>query len=67
LVLSRVMSEDLLTAADAEDLRIRAEIARTTLVNNGESAVVDAYDMDGNLQQADESRLYDALVPIFFR
>jgi hypothetical protein len=61
------MSEDLLTAADAEDLRIRAEIARTTLVNNGESAVVDAYDMDGNLQQADESRLYDALVPIFFR
>lgn len=61
------MSEDLLTAADAEDLRVRAEIARTTLVNNGESAVVDAYDMDGNLQQADESRLYDALVPIFFR
>lgn len=61
------MNEDLLTAAEAEDLRVRAEIARTTLVNAGESAVVDAYDMDGNLQAADEALLYDALVPIFFR
>jgi hypothetical protein len=61
------MSEDLLMAAEAEDLRVRAEIARTTLVSTGESAMVDAYDMDGNLQLADEALLYDALVPIFFR
>jgi hypothetical protein len=66
-VLHRVMSEDLLMAAEAEDLRVRAEIARTILVNAGESALVDAYDMDGNLQPADEARLYDALIPIFFR
>jgi hypothetical protein len=66
-VLHRVMSEDLLMAAEAEDLRVRAEIARTTLVSTGESAMVDAYDMDGNLQLADEALLYDALVPIFFR
>jgi hypothetical protein len=49
------MSEDLLTAGKAEELRVRAEIARTTLVNAGESAMVDAYDMDGNLQPADEA------------
>jgi hypothetical protein len=61
------MNEDFLTAAAAEDLRVRAEIARTALANAGESALVDAYDMDGNLQPADEARLYDALVPIFFR
>jgi len=66
-VLHRVMGEDLLMAAEAEELRVRAEIARTTLVSTGESAMVDAYDMDGNLQLADEALLYDALVPIFFR
>ena len=61
------MSEDLLMASEAEDLGLRAEIARTTLVNAGKSAVVDAYDMDGNLQPADEAKLFDALVPIFYR
>jgi hypothetical protein len=66
-VLSQVMSEDPLAAAEAEDLRVRAEIARTTLVSTGESAIVDAYDIDGNLQPAEEAKLYDALVPIFFR
>ena len=66
-MLHRVMGEDLLMAAEAEELRVRAEIARTTLVSTGESAMVDAYDMDGNLQLADEALLYDALVPIFFR
>jgi hypothetical protein len=66
-VLYCVMKEDLLTVADAEEIRVRAEIARTTLVSQGESAIVDAYDPDGNLQPADEAKLYDALVPIFFR
>ena len=61
------MSEDPLTASEAEDLRVRAETARITLFSAGESALVDAYDQDGNLQPADEAKLYDALVPIFFR
>jgi hypothetical protein len=62
-----VFNEDLLLASEAEELRLRAEIARTSLVSAGESALVDAYDMDGNLQPADEARLFDALVPIFYR
>jgi hypothetical protein len=66
-VLYRVMSKDPLTASEAEDFRVRAEVARTKLFEAGESALVDAYDQDGNLQLADEAKLYDALVPIFFR
>jgi hypothetical protein len=66
-MLYRVMSEDLLLAGEAEEFRRRAEIARTALVSTGESAVVDMYDIDGNLHPGDEARSYDALVPIFFR
>jgi hypothetical protein len=61
------MNEDLLTAVEAGELRVRAEIACTTLVSAGKSAFVDNYDMDENLQPADEARLFDALVPIFYR
>jgi hypothetical protein len=61
------MSENPLTAREAEDLRVRAEIARTILLKSGESALVDAYERDGDLQPAEEAYLYDALVPIFFR
>jgi hypothetical protein len=61
------MKEDLLLAAEAEEIRTRAEIARAELVSQGESAMEDAYYLDGNLQPADEAKSYDALVPIFFR
>lgn len=66
-MLSRVMAENYLTAATAEELRVQAEIARTTLATSGESAMLDVYDEDGNLDTEEEMRLYDALVPIFFR
>jgi hypothetical protein len=61
------MSENPLTAGEAEDLRVRAENARNILLQAGESALVDAYEQDGELDFAQESYLYDALVPIFFR
>jgi hypothetical protein len=61
------MSEDIFTAATAEELRVRADVARATLLKAGESALVDTYDEDGGLDFAREVYLYDALVPIFFR
>ena len=64
---SRVLANDVLTAAQSEQLRIRAEIARNTLMGQGESALLDMYDVDGNQELEDESAYYDALVPIFFR
>lgn len=67
-MLSRVMAENVMTAAAAEELRVQAEIARTNLIASGESAMLDdKYDDDGNLYTEDEPGLYDALVPIFFR
>jgi hypothetical protein len=62
------MAENVMTAGAAEELRVQAEIARTSLVTSGESALLDdVYDEDGNLDTEDEILLYDALVPIFFR
>jgi hypothetical protein len=66
-MLSRVMANNVLTANAAEELRLRAEIARTSLVASGESSPVDMYDADGHVEVEDELVLYDALVPIFFR
>jgi hypothetical protein len=64
---SRVLANDVLTAAQSEQLRIRAEIARNTLMVQGESALLDMYEADGNQDIEDESLYYNALVPIFFR
>lgn len=69
-MLSRVMANNILTSAAAEEYRIRASNARIELVAGGESAMVDGYsedDLDGNLGFDDEARLYNALVPVFFR
>lgn len=61
-MLARVLATDESTAVAAEELRVRAEVARRTLVAAGESAVV-----GGELEGDDVGLLYDALVPIFFR
>ena len=52
---------------EADEKRIRAEVARTLLNNNGEGAPVIAIDDDGNADVAEEEDTYDALVPGYFR
>lgn len=64
---SRILENDVLTAAQADQLKTRAEIARRNLVSQGESAVLEVYDADGNVEVEDEMMYYNALVPIFFR
>jgi hypothetical protein len=64
---SRILANDVLTAAESEELRVRAEIARNTLMGQGESTLLDMCDADGNQELEDESLYYNALVPVFFR
>jgi hypothetical protein len=64
---SRILENDVLTAAQADQLKTRAEIARRNLVSQGESAMLEVYDADGNVEVEDEMMYYNALVPIFFR
>jgi hypothetical protein len=52
---------------EANDLRIRADLARTKLNNNGEGALVIAIDEEGNADPIEEEDSYDALVPGYFR
>jgi len=52
---------------EANDMRIRAEVARTTLMGNGEGALVVALDDDGNADSNEVEDSYDALVPGYFR
>ena len=66
-MLSRVMADNVLMAAASKQLRLRAEIASTTLVASGEIAFIDLNDVNGNSDADHEAMLYDALVPIFFR
>ncbi len=66
-MLARVMQNNVLTAAQAQPLQTRAEMARANLMGRGESAPLDVYDPDGNLEVEDELVFYNLLVPVFFR
>lgn len=67
-MLSCVLGKNFLNATEAEEMRVRAEIARTVLFNSGESSPIEEYDVEsGHVEFEDELALYDALVPIFFR
>jgi hypothetical protein len=53
---------------EADEMRIRAEVARQELTNSGEgTGVVFALDEDGNAESAEVEDSYDVLVPVFFR
>jgi hypothetical protein len=55
-------------AREADYLRIRAEVARRTLMGRGEGGdVVIAIDEDGNPDADENEDSYDALVPLYFR
>ncbi|PVH79051.1 TPR-like protein [Cadophora sp. DSE1049] len=53
--------------AAAEEMRIRAEVARRTLTGNGEGGIVIALDDEGNVDATETEDSYDALVPGYFR
>jgi hypothetical protein len=67
--LSKVMEDDTFGtyAKQAEELRIRAEVAQKTLAGNGEGGVIIAIDDKGDLDAIEEEDSYDALVPGYFR
>jgi hypothetical protein len=57
---------------EADDLRIRAEVARNKLNSSGEGALFGAdgvmsLDEDGNVDATEEEDTYDALIPGYFR
>lgn len=52
---------------EASQKRIRAEVIRTKLNNNGEGALVLAFGEDDYTDQTEEEDTYDALVPGYFR
>ena len=66
---SKVMEDDTYGtyAKEAEELRIRAEVAQKTLTHNGEGGVIIAIDGEGNLDAGEEEDSYNALVPGYFR
>jgi hypothetical protein len=66
---SKVLEDDTYGtyAKEAEELRIRAEVAQKTLMGNGEGGPVIPLDDKGNLEVGEEEDSYDALVPGFFR
>jgi hypothetical protein len=66
---SKVMEDDTygMYAKEAEELRIRAEVAQKTLTGNGEGGLIIAIDEKGNLDAGEEEDSYDALVPGYFR
>lgn len=66
-MLSKVLREDALTAAQAFNLRERAEATRDILIQQGQSAPTPEFDDEGNFIEPDEETLYDNLVPGFFR
>jgi tetratricopeptide (TPR) repeat protein len=66
---SQVLESDAVGAYqnEANEMRIRAEMARKDLTGKGEGGVVIALDEDG-LEVIDElEKSYDQLVPLFFR
>lgn len=51
---------------EANEMRIRAEVAMRALTSSGEGRVV-TLDEDGNADAGETEDLYDSLVPGFFR
>jgi hypothetical protein len=52
---------------EANEMRIRAEVARRLLTGNGEGGVVIALDEEGNVDAGETEDSFDALVPGYFR
>jgi len=52
---------------EANEMRIRAEVARRLLTGNGEGGVVIALDEEGNVDVGETEDSFDALVPGYFR
>lgn len=52
---------------EANELRIRADIALRKLTTNGEGGIVVSLDDEGNADKSEAEELYDSLVPGFFR
>jgi len=52
---------------EADELRIRADLALRKLSQNGEGSSVVTIDDEGNADQVETEDAYDALVPVFFR
>jgi hypothetical protein len=52
---------------EANDMLIRAEVARQDLTGNGEGGVVIALDEEGNADPVETEDSYDALIPGYFR
>lgn len=53
-------------AADARELRTRAELARTALLGSGEGGII-PYMEDDNSERTQEEDSFDSLVPLYFR
>jgi hypothetical protein len=66
-MLSLVLREDILTVAQANDLKVRAEQALANLTERGESTPAQTHDEDGNLLDVEDEIMYDNLVSGFFR
>lgn len=52
---------------EANDMRLRAEIALRKLTGGGEGGLVIAIDEEGNADAAETEDAYDALLPVGFR
>jgi hypothetical protein len=52
---------------EADELRIRADLALRKLSQNGEGSSVVTIDDEGNAEWVETEDSYDALVPVFFR
>jgi hypothetical protein len=66
---SQVLESDTLATFldDANELRIRAELALKTLSAKGEGGIVFSFDDDGNPDPDEMEDAYDSLVPGYFR
>jgi len=51
----------------ANEMRLRAELARKELTSNGEGGVVISLDEDGDPDALETEESYDVLVPGYFR
>jgi hypothetical protein len=51
----------------ANEMRLRAELARKELTSNGEGGVVISLDEEGDPDALETEELYDVLVPGYFR
>jgi hypothetical protein len=66
---SEVLNDDTFGTykVEADEMRIRAEVARRDLTNSGEGGLVFAIDEEGNADAIEIEDSYDNLVPGYFR